>query len=283
MILNCAPAQVWDRTTGELLGVRKGHTAVVRCVASRGKKIVSGGQDMSVRVWSLDTWKCLAVLEGHTGVVRGVAIQGDVVVSCSQDTSVRVWSVRGKREKRVLQGHDADVRGVALSGDGLTAVSCSFDKSVVVWDVKKGMLRERHEGHTDKVFGVALDRKGTRAVSCSWDMSLRVWDTGRLGARPAVLQPPSLGYGSRGGSAAPSSLLGARGPSEAVRVAAARQQSGGPAGAGAGEDVDPLLGPRKARVRVELREEARLPRALDPDDVDLLGDADEARPPPSSY
>jgi hypothetical protein len=187
-----------------------------------------------------------------------------------------VWSVRGKREKRVLQGHDADVRGVALSGDGLTAVSCSFDKSVVVWDVKKGMLRERHEGHTDKVFGVALDRKGTRAVSCSWDMSLRVWDTGRRGARPAVLQPPSLGYGSRGGPAAPSSLLGARGPSEAVRVAATRQQGGGPAGAGAGEDVAPLLGPRKARVRVELREEARLPRALDPDDVDLVGDADEA-------
>src|SRR5262249_28948818 len=74
-----------------------GHNGIVYGVAisKDGKRIVSCGQDQSVRVWDAQTGKELRQLQGNAGIVRGVAISpdGKRAVSAGSDGTMRVWDV----------------------------------------------------------------------------------------------------------------------------------------------------------------------------------------------
>jgi len=220
-VVSCEGKNVmlWDPSSGRQVGVKKGHTSVVRCVAVDFEKVISGSQDNTIRVWELEGWTCRMTLEGHTAVVRGLALRADMLVSCSLDASIMVWNLKNGELLTRLEGHQADVRGVALSGDGTLAVSCSFDRSVRVWDVGRGQETACFTGHTDKIFGVALDESGYRAVSCSWDLSMRVWDI--RGGTHSIIQPHSSSTVTR--TQAPDSLIGSHGIIAAVQAAMSRK------------------------------------------------------------
>lgn len=44
----------------------EGHTLAVRALAARGRTLVSGSYDCTVRIWDIITGACKWVLEGHT-------------------------------------------------------------------------------------------------------------------------------------------------------------------------------------------------------------------------
>ena len=73
----------------------KGHTDIVLCAAYSpdGKRIVSGGEDKTLKVWDAETGAEVRSLKGHTGAVYSVAYSPDGrrIVSASQDGTVKVW------------------------------------------------------------------------------------------------------------------------------------------------------------------------------------------------
>lgn len=72
-----------------------GHQQGVRSLSlsSRGR-LISGGEDKTIRIWNLETGKCEEILDGHDDFVRVVlGIGEDRIVSGSRDNSLRIWDI----------------------------------------------------------------------------------------------------------------------------------------------------------------------------------------------
>jgi WD40 repeat protein len=86
--------RIWNAATGETVHVLEGHEGDVNSLAwnPSGTRIVSGGQDQTLRIWDSATGECLLVLEGHDGAVSDVewSPDGARIYSSSND-SIRIW------------------------------------------------------------------------------------------------------------------------------------------------------------------------------------------------
>ena len=161
-----------------------GHTGYINSVAFSpdGTKIVSGGNDCTVRVWDIKTRLQIGVpITGHASFVRSVAFSpdGKKIVSSSDDATIRIWDAEtGAQIGTPLTGHTSSVESVAFSPDGTKIVSGSMDKTIRIWDTETGrQIGEPLTGHASGVRSVAFSSNGTKIVSGSWDKTMRIWDS----------------------------------------------------------------------------------------------------------
>ena len=77
----------------------------------RADRIVSGGEDSTVRLWDAASGAELKVLRGHEEWVRAAAFSpaGDRIGSGADDGMVRVWDAASGEELLVLRGHGGGV------------------------------------------------------------------------------------------------------------------------------------------------------------------------------
>jgi WD40 repeat protein len=99
--------QLYDAKTYKELISFTGHTASVLTVAfsSDGKRLISGGQDETVRLWKTDTGELLRTREEHWGAINALAFSADGEMFWSgsnNDREIRSWfsSDGGKGSKR---------------------------------------------------------------------------------------------------------------------------------------------------------------------------------------
>src|SRR5207244_2443038 len=59
--------------------------------------------------------------------------RGDRVISAGDDHTVKIWSAADSREMKSIVAHDGPVTGLAVSSDGAKVVSAGADKVVKVW------------------------------------------------------------------------------------------------------------------------------------------------------
>ena len=101
-----------DNTQGDPL---TGHTAPVESVAFSpdGSRIVSGGDDRTLRLWNSDTGQQIGEpLTGHTAAVLSVALSpdGKLIASGGDDRTLRLWDAA--TGKALWRGQDAAVERV---------------------------------------------------------------------------------------------------------------------------------------------------------------------------
>jgi WD40 repeat protein len=72
-----------------------GHTGNVYSVncSPDGTRIVSGGNDGTIRIWDADTFEEILVLRGHESYVHSVCFSpdGTMLASGSGDGTIRIW------------------------------------------------------------------------------------------------------------------------------------------------------------------------------------------------
>ena len=168
-----------------------GHDGAVNTVLifPNGKRLLTCGDDGTLRLWDVEAAKELRRYEGHHGNVYGLALSpdGKFALSGGDDKSLRLWDVESGKLLKELSGHTAMVLGIAFLPDGKRAVSVSGDSTVRIWDVEAGKQLHKLEGHAQAYFvrNVAVSPDGKRVITCSFDKTIRVWDLekGKIRAR----------------------------------------------------------------------------------------------------
>jgi len=177
----------------ELVGHRGAVNACV--VTADGQRVISAGDDGTLKVWNLENGRVIATLVGHASWVSACAVTADgrVVVSASGDRRLKVWNLDSGRALATLEGQVYPVNACAVTADGQRLVSASADGApdgkrdgiVKVWDLENRRVLATLKAHADWVKACAITADGRYVVSASSDRMLKVWqwESGRELAR----------------------------------------------------------------------------------------------------
>jgi WD40 repeat protein len=174
----------------------KGHTEAVRCVAfaARGKLLLSGGEDKTVRVWDVKEGKEVGRYGGHTTGVACVAVSPDGKQALSGgggfddknapvDCDLHLWDVATTRATGNFKGHTSPVTGIAWSRDGQLVLSGGHD-GLRWWEPATGKQIPKPETPSSRIEWVAFSPDGGHALAAANDPAVarvRLLDTKKGG------------------------------------------------------------------------------------------------------
>ena len=139
----------------------EGHEAAVNVVAFAGPdRLVSGGDDFSIRLWSACDGPGREIGR-HAGKVTGLAVSQatGLVASASWDGAIGLWPLDEEGPGTLLRGHSQGVNDVVFSEDGSRLYSASVDGTIRVWDVEAGTELRQLVRHGFGVNELILDQR----------------------------------------------------------------------------------------------------------------------------
>ncbi|XP_071686755.1 autophagy-related protein 16 isoform X2 [Rutidosis leptorrhynchoides] len=104
-------------------------------------KLVSGGQDHTVKMWDSITGQLTRTYNGCLGSVLDLTITHDNknVIAASSSNNLYVWDANSGRVRHTLTGHKDKVCAVDVSrSSSRHVVSSGYDRTIKVWDLNKG-------------------------------------------------------------------------------------------------------------------------------------------------
>ncbi|KAH9896800.1 hypothetical protein C8Q73DRAFT_757283 [Cubamyces lactineus] len=161
-----------------------GHTNYCTTLLLRGKRLISGSYDETIRFWDIETGemkKCLQVKK-PVSCVDFLADEEVFVVGFHDVGRVHLFSSLTFTPLQQLAGHLNGIRAVALSSRNL--VSAGADKALVCWDWRAGTKIVRFGQQTTvnigvQIIGSSREEEGERVVSVTIDGIVRVFSIKR--------------------------------------------------------------------------------------------------------
>lgn len=104
-------------------------------------KLISGGQDRSIKMWDTNTGSLSRTLYGCLGSVLDLSVTHDnrSVIAASSSNNLYVWDANSGRVRHTLTGHIDKVCAVDVSKiSSRHIVSAAYDRTIKVWDLHKG-------------------------------------------------------------------------------------------------------------------------------------------------
>ncbi|KAH8110235.1 hypothetical protein DFH11DRAFT_1690946 [Phellopilus nigrolimitatus] len=156
-----------------------GHTTFCTTLLLRGKRLISGSYDETIRFWDIETGemkKCLQVKKPVSCI--DFLLEEEVFVAGFHDVGrVHLYSSVTFNPLQQLAGHLNGIRAVALSSRNL--VSAGADKALVCWDWRTGTKIVRFGQQTTINIGVQIiagdAETGERIVGVTIDGIVRVF------------------------------------------------------------------------------------------------------------
>jgi len=199
-----ATARMWATKTEETecLGVLKGHSSYINCVAVQDTYVITGGADSTIRKWDMTTCECLFVYEGHSSRIQKILLTGDFIFSSSFDKTARAWLFdvselgEGNEERaciKTFKGHQkgvyplvfipaSDELGEEENGEGPTIrpgdilVTGSADMTARTWSFESSGCLKQFRGHTGAVTTMATDTIGKVLFTAGADSTIKSWN-----------------------------------------------------------------------------------------------------------
>jgi WD40 repeat protein/serine/threonine protein kinase len=184
--------KLWDSRTGQLIHElpHSGNALGVAFSLDRKRaRLVSTGEDKSVRVWDVTSGREVLGLRGHTDSCGCVAISPDGrrIASASLDRTIRLWDATplrpGEGDETIFARHGDELRTVAVSPRGDLVVSAGHGGLVKIWDAASGKQIREITGHTVLVWSVAWHPDGWRIATAGagsdgpQQHAVKFWDT----------------------------------------------------------------------------------------------------------
>lgn len=186
----------------------KGHQGGVWATAftQDSCRLVTGGQDGTVRVWDLtaeDPSQDPIVLPGHDKGVNAMAVSPDGrrLVTAGEDGTARLWSLTAQDpsvELPVLRGHTGELCCVGISPNGRWLATGSMDRTARLWDLAAKDPTQNPfvlGGHKGGVHRLAFSPDSRQLVTIG-DSSPRSWDLTAADPSVAVTVLPEGSAGS---------------------------------------------------------------------------------------
>jgi WD40 repeat protein len=116
---------------------------------------------------------------------------GNRIVTAGDDGTVRIWDAVTGRELKVLTGHQGVADSAAFSPDGRRIVSASADGTARVWDVASGQQLTVYSvagltGPQDEVHDATFSPDGKRVLTANADSTARIWSCVLCGSLASV-------------------------------------------------------------------------------------------------
>lgn len=167
---------------GTLFLTYRGHSSWVQSVAWSldGKRIASGGGDLTVQIWDTTSGTHTLTYHGHSSWVHSAvwSLDGKHIAS-GGDYTVQIWDATTGTRVLTYNGHSSWVQSVAWSPNGKYIVSGSDDHTVQVWVAMTGgqvFTYSGHPGGSSGVKSVAWSPDGKYITSGGADNIIQVCD-----------------------------------------------------------------------------------------------------------
>ncbi|KAD4585632.1 hypothetical protein E3N88_23233 [Mikania micrantha] len=147
-------------------------------------KLVSGGQDHTVKMWDSTTGRLTQTYNGCLGSVLDLSITHDnrCIIAASSSNNLYVWDANSGRVRHTLTGHKDKVCAVDVSRSSARhVVSAGYDRTIKVWDLNKGYCINTIM-FPSNCNALSFSPDGQTIFSGHVDGHLRLWDiqTGKL-------------------------------------------------------------------------------------------------------
>jgi len=162
--------------------VLEAHRSPVLCLARHNTKLLSGGNDGTLRLWQLDSnyhqEDPPQVIEPSQINLTALAFSkdGQQLLCSGNDQRARLWQIRQGKILLDLHKHEAGVMSAAFSPDNKLLVTGCEDNRLYLWDAYSGKLLRRLLGHDSNVSALAFQPETGLLASGSWDKNICLWE-----------------------------------------------------------------------------------------------------------
>lgn len=145
--LVCADRHVFviDAASGEVVRTLQGHTRAAVCAAFSpdGRRLVSGGDDRTIRLWDAASGKQIRVFQGHDSSVKCLAFSPDgrSLLSGGSDASVRVWDLNSGKAMQIIRGNTEPIVAASFLSGGRQLLAVSRDAGVQLMALRRTEAR----------------------------------------------------------------------------------------------------------------------------------------------
>lgn len=166
--------KIWDIEKLSVIG-EFDHKDSIRCMITDHlqERLISGGDDCTIKVWGIAQGRLQGNLRGHEGHVYCLSLHENnyLLASGSEDCTVRLWNIEQFYPVSVMNGHIAPVRSVCLRSEWF--VTGGEDSRCIVWDIKAGQPLETLKLHTKTITQLAILNE--ILYTTSYDGTLNIW------------------------------------------------------------------------------------------------------------
>jgi WD40 repeat protein len=147
-----------------------------------GARLVSAGDDGTMKVWEVATGRLIHTLEGHRGQVAAIAFSrdGSRILSASHE-GLKLWDASSGQYIRGFERKLTTFTAVAFSPDGTSILSGDRDGVARMWDIATGQVIQTFQ-HGEKLSDlqtVAFSSDGARVLTGGGsraDKVAKLWD-----------------------------------------------------------------------------------------------------------